>query len=89
MRGENMNTFEIWESFEDFCKIFRLMDESLRMLSLADPSKINGGLALMRESVIAARTEAEIVCRILRDEAIELFKTGAVSITQEGGNKNE
>jgi len=84
MRGENMNTFEIWESFEDFCKIFRLMDESLRMLSLADPSKIYEGLALMRESVIAARHEAEAMCRMAKEEAERAFSRGELFIYRKG-----
>ena len=81
MMGENMNTFEIWESFEDFCKIFRLMDESLRMLSLADPSRINEGLALMRESVIAARHEAEAMCAAARAEVKRSLENGDLTIS--------
>ena len=85
-----MNVFETWEAFEDILKVIRTMSTSISLLLCTDdPSKLREGLSLMQDSINAARTEAEIVCRILRDEAIELFKTGAVSITQEGGNKNE
>lgn len=85
-----MNMFDVWEAFEDVRRSLSIMSSSISILQrVDDPSKLHEGLSLMQDNVTAMRAEIEVVCRILRDEAAELFKTGAVSITRGGGETDE